>query len=59
MTKTTDTTKIKLSSSIQDAMIIKFNGKPEIVLQTLDQYEQQFELIAYYKYKQMIADGVT
>lgn len=59
MTKTTDTTKIKLSSSIQDAMIIKFNGKPEIVLQTLDQYEQQLELIAYYKYKQMIADGVT
>lgn len=59
MTKTTDITKIKLSSSIQDAMIIKFNGKPEIVLQTLDQYEQQLELIAYYKYKQMIADGVT
>jgi hypothetical protein len=47
------------SSSLQDALIFNLNGKPEIVIQSLEQYEQQLELIAYYKYKPMIADGVT
>jgi hypothetical protein len=59
MTETTDTTAVKPSSSLQDALIVNLNGKPEIVVQSLEQYEQQLELIAYYKYKQMVADGVT
>lgn len=59
MTETTGNKSVTPSSSLQDAMIIKLNGKPEMVLQSLDQYEQQLELIAYYKYKEMIADGVT
>jgi|SaaInlStandDraft_1057018.scaffolds.fasta_scaffold165750_2 hypothetical protein len=59
MTQITDTKAVMPSSSLQDALIVNLNGKPEIVIQSLEQYEQQLELIAYYKYKQMIADGVT
>ena len=59
MTQITKTKAVMPSSSLQDALIVNLNGKPEIVVQSLEQYEQQLELIAYYKYKQMIADGVT
>ena len=59
MTQITDTKAVMPSSSLQDALIVNLNGKPEIVVQSLEQYEQQLELIAYYKHKQMIADGVT
>lgn len=59
MTQIIDTKGVMPSSSLQDALIVNLNGKPEIVIQSLEQYEQQLELIAYYKYKQMIADGVT
>ncbi len=59
MTQITDTKAVMPSSSLQDALIVNLNGKPEIVVQSLEQYDQQLELIAYYKYKQMIADGVT
>jgi hypothetical protein len=59
MTQIIDTKGVMPSSSLQDALIVNLNGKPEIVVQSLEQYEQQLELIAYYKYKQMIADGVT
>jgi hypothetical protein len=47
------------SLSLQDALIVNLNGKPEIVVQSFEQYEQQLELIAYYKYRQMVADGIT
>jgi hypothetical protein len=59
MTQIIDTKGVMPSSSLQDALIVNLNGKPEIVVQSLEQYDQQLELIAYYKYKQMIADGVT
>jgi hypothetical protein len=59
MTQIIDTKGVMPSSSLQDALIVNLNGKPEIVVQSLEQYDQQLELIAYYKYKPMIADGVT
>ena len=59
MTGITDTMAVKPSSSLQDALIVYLNGKPEIAVQSLEQYEQQLELIAYYKYKQMVSDGMT
>jgi hypothetical protein len=59
MKDTTDTMAVNPSLSLQDALIVNLNGKPEIVVQSFDQYEQQLELIAYYKYRQMVADGIT
>ena len=59
MTDTTDSIAVNPSFSLQDALIVNLNGKPEIVVQSFEQYEQQLELIAYYKYRQMVADGIT
>lgn len=59
MTDTTDTIAVNPSLSLQDALIVNLNGKPEIVVQSFEQYEQQLELITYYKYRQMVADGIT
>lgn len=59
MTDTTDTMAVNPSLSLQDALIVNLNGKPEIVVKSFEQYEQQLELIAYYKYRQMVADGIT
>ncbi len=44
-------------TALQDALIIKLNGKAEVVIQSIDEYEKQLEIIAYYKYKEMIADS--
>ena len=49
MTDITDTMAVNPSLSLQDALIVNLNGKPEIVVQSFEQYEQQLELIAYYK----------
>lgn len=50
--------KTPFQSTLKDALIISLNGKPEVVVQSIDEYEDQLELIAYYKYKQMVAEGV-